>query len=152
MHKHRLLLKVNNILQDAIRAILADKAVVVSEYNIVIRGVSCELKLPSVIALKQYHKNPINTPTITRQKVFLRDNYRCQVKFCSFCFRVMHVLHGIITFDIAMILNLPIASVLPVRISGGISVAGSCFPSISRRQNGVDEYRNCLQGMQLQKR
>lgn len=59
----------------------AGKAVVVSEYaNIVVRSVSCELRLPSVIALKQFRKNPIEAvPSMTRRKVFIRDGFRCQV-------------------------------------------------------------------------
>lgn len=66
--------------QDSVRAVFADKAVVVSEYPISIRSVSYEMKLPSVIALKQFRKNPIElSPGMTRKKVFIRDSFKCQV-------------------------------------------------------------------------
>jgi len=67
--------------QDAVRAIFSNKAVVVSEYkNIMIRSVSYQLRLPSVIALKHYQRTPSDgIPTMTRRKVFLRDNFKCQV-------------------------------------------------------------------------
>lgn len=67
--------------QDAVRAIFSNKAIVVSEYkNIMIRSVSYQLRLPSVIALKHYQKTPSEgVPTMTRRKVFLRDNFKCQV-------------------------------------------------------------------------
>lgn len=64
--------------QDSLRAIFSDKAVVVSEYNIVIRSVSCSFKIPSVIALKDYRRKPNTSPQLTRQTVFIRDNYCCQ--------------------------------------------------------------------------
>lgn len=64
--------------QDALRALFNDKAVVVSEYNILIRSVSYALRLPSVIALKSYHKKPNNVPIMTRRYVFIRDGYKCQ--------------------------------------------------------------------------
>lgn len=64
--------------QDALRALFNDKAVVVSEYNILIRSVSYALRLPSVIALKSYQKKPNNTPVMTRRYVFIRDGYKCQ--------------------------------------------------------------------------
>ena len=66
--------------QDTIRAVLAGKVEVVSEYtNTVVRGVSFEVKLPSVVALKTYQRCYDPVPNLTRHKVFLRDGYRCQV-------------------------------------------------------------------------
>jgi hypothetical protein len=66
--------------QDSVRAVFSNKAVVVSEYNVVIRSVSCEIRLPSVIALKHFHRTPKeDTPSITRRKIFIRDNFKCQV-------------------------------------------------------------------------
>lgn len=67
--------------QDAVRAIFSNKAIVVSEYsNIMIRSVNYQLRLPSVIALKHYQRTPSEgVPTMTRRKVFLRDNFKCQV-------------------------------------------------------------------------
>ena len=66
--------------QDSVRAVFANKAVVVSEYPISIRSVSYEMKLPSVIALKQFRKSPTEVaPGMTRKKVFIRDGFKCQV-------------------------------------------------------------------------
>lgn len=63
--------------QDALRAILSEKAVVVNEYSTKVRSVSLEFTLPSVIALKHYHKVPDNTADFSRRNVFIRDNYKC---------------------------------------------------------------------------
>jgi 5-methylcytosine-specific restriction endonuclease McrA len=71
--------------QDALKAIFNDKAVVVSEYDLIIRSVSCEIAIPSVIALKSFYRKPESTPSMTREKVFLRDGYTCQ--YCSERFR-----------------------------------------------------------------
>ena len=65
--------------QDALRSVFSNKAVVVSEYNVLIRSVSCSFKIPSVIALKNYHKKPNNVPIMTRKYLFIRDGFRCQV-------------------------------------------------------------------------
>lgn len=71
--------------QDALKAIFNDKAIVVSEYDLTIRSVSCEFAIPSVIALKNYYRKPESTPTMTREKVFIRDGYTCQ--YCMERFR-----------------------------------------------------------------
>ena len=68
--------------QDTLRAVFSGKAVVVAEYShLLIRSVSCSLKLPSVIALKEYHKKPSISPVMTKRYVYIRDNFRCQVNF-----------------------------------------------------------------------
>eukprot|EP00597_Dinobryon_sp_UTEXLB2267_P008258 CAMPEP_0170085340 /NCGR_PEP_ID=MMETSP0019_2-20121128/20255_1 /TAXON_ID=98059 /ORGANISM="Dinobryon sp., Strain UTEXLB2267" /LENGTH=256 /DNA_ID=CAMNT_0010301767 /DNA_START=34 /DNA_END=807 /DNA_ORIENTATION=+ len=64
--------------QDALRAVFNEKAIVVAEYNLLIRSVSLTFNLPSVIALKTFHKKPNNVPVITRRYVYIRDGYRCQ--------------------------------------------------------------------------
>lgn len=70
--------------QDTLRAVFSGKAVVVAEYsNLLVRSVSCSFKLPSVIALKDYHKKPSNSPVMTKRYVFIRDNFRCQVSQVS---------------------------------------------------------------------
>ena len=63
--------------QDALRAILAGKAVVVSEYSTKVRSVSLEFTLPSVIALKHFHRVPDSIADFSRRNVFIRDNYKC---------------------------------------------------------------------------
>lgn len=66
--------------QDTLRAVFSGKAVVVAEYsNLLVRSVSCSFKLPSVIALKEYHKKPSSSPVMSKRYVFIRDNFRCQV-------------------------------------------------------------------------
>lgn len=64
--------------QDALRAIFNGKATVVSEYNVNVRSVSVQLRLPSVIALKTFRKLPPSVPMITRRNVYIRDNFKCQ--------------------------------------------------------------------------
>jgi len=65
--------------QDTLRAVFSGKAVVVAEYsNLLVRSVSCSFKLPSVIALKEYHKKPSSSPVMSKRYVFIRDNFRCQ--------------------------------------------------------------------------
>lgn len=62
--------------QDAIKAVFLDRVNVVSEYDTVIHSPSFELKLPSVISLKNYA--PMNrSPAFTRFNVFLRDHFTC---------------------------------------------------------------------------
>lgn len=63
--------------QDAIKAIFRDSVTVVSEYEQIVRSPSLELKLPSVLALKEY-VTPSKSPAFTRFNVFLRDKWECQ--------------------------------------------------------------------------
>ena len=77
---HTLLYTTHRHWQDSIRAVMAKKAIVVAEYDIAIRSPSYELRLPSVIALKQFRKNPEEAvPAMSRRKVFIRDGFKCQV-------------------------------------------------------------------------
>jgi 5-methylcytosine-specific restriction endonuclease McrA len=63
--------------QDAVKAIHLDKAFAVAEYDKVVRSPSCEIRLPSVIALRQYQKVDGGV-SFTRYNVFLRDRFHCQ--------------------------------------------------------------------------
>lgn len=63
--------------QDAIRAIFRDSVVVVSEYDRTVRSPTHEMKLPSVLALKEYVPAQPRPP-FTRFNVFLRDRWECQ--------------------------------------------------------------------------
>lgn len=61
----------------AVKAMFVDRVAVVSHYDRTIRSPSCELRLPSVVALKEYI--PQNRrPPFTRFNVFLRDHFTCQ--------------------------------------------------------------------------
>lgn len=77
--------------QDAVKAVFLDRVAVVSEYDEVIRSPSFRMKVPSVIALKEYAQ-PKPYPAFTRFNVFLRDKWMCQ--YCATKFRTSEL-----TFD-----------------------------------------------------
>ena len=63
--------------QDAVKAVFLDRVNIVSEYEDEVRSPTFSMKLPSVIALKQYV--PLSRrPAFTRFNVFLRDRFACQ--------------------------------------------------------------------------
>ena len=63
--------------QDAVKAVFMERVMTISEYDRVVRSPSFEMRLPSVIALKQFI--PLNKrPAFTRFNVFLRDMFACQ--------------------------------------------------------------------------
>ena len=69
--------------QDAVKAVFLSRVNVVSEYDNSVRSPSVEIRLPSVIALKEYV--PIKRrPAFTRFNVFLRDRFSCQ--YCGNAF------------------------------------------------------------------
>jgi 5-methylcytosine-specific restriction endonuclease McrA len=70
--------------QDSIKAVFLDRVNIVSEYDSVVRSPSTEIRLPSVIALKEYI-NLDRRPAFTRFNVFLRDSFLCQ--YCEHEFR-----------------------------------------------------------------
>lgn len=62
--------------KDAVRAICMDRVHIVAEYEKVVRSPSIELRLPSVLCLKNYIS--LNrSPVFTRFNVFLRDGFAC---------------------------------------------------------------------------
>lgn len=63
--------------QDTVKAIFLDRVAVVNHYDRVIRSPGFELKLPSVVALKQYIPQD-RRPPFTRFNLFLRDRFTCQ--------------------------------------------------------------------------
>ena len=63
--------------QDAVKAIFRDSVVVVSEYDQAVRSPTQEIRLPSVLALKEYVPSA-RKPAFTRFNVFLRDHFQCQ--------------------------------------------------------------------------
>ncbi len=63
--------------QDSVKAVFLERVNIVSEYEQTVSSPSCEIRLPSVISLKEYV--PLNRrPAFTRFNVFLRDGFRCQ--------------------------------------------------------------------------
>lgn len=77
--------------QEAVKAIFRDSVTVLSEYDRVVRSPACELKLPSVLALKEYVSTG-RKPAFTRFNVFLRDSWTCQ--YCTNVFKTSEL-----TFD-----------------------------------------------------
>ncbi len=78
--------------QDAVKAVFRESVTVISEYDdVTVHSPSLEIKLPSVLALKDY-VTPIKTPAFTRFNVFLRDRWECQ--YCEDTFHTKEL-----TFD-----------------------------------------------------
>ena len=69
---------------EAITTIYRDRAVVVEEWDEVFRSPSCEMRVPRVIALRNYAH--ISTdPKFCRRSILLRDRFKCQ--YCGNQFR-----------------------------------------------------------------
>lgn len=63
--------------QDSIKAVFLERVNIVSQYETVVRSPTSEIRLPSVISLKEFV--PLSRrPAFTRFNVFLRDRFRCQ--------------------------------------------------------------------------
>jgi 5-methylcytosine-specific restriction endonuclease McrA len=77
--------------QDAVKAVFLDRVSVISEYERIIHSPSFEMRLPSVIALKEYVP-AARRPAFTRFNVFLRDRFHCQ--YCGGDFAT-----NVLTFD-----------------------------------------------------
>lgn len=63
--------------QDSVKAAYLDRVNVVSEYDHVARSPTVELRLPSVVVLREYVK-PSRASAFTRFNLFLRDEFSCQ--------------------------------------------------------------------------
>ena len=63
--------------QDSIKSVFLNRVSIVNYYDRVVRSPSFSMKLPSVIALKDYIQ-PLRNPNFTRFNVFLRDKFSCQ--------------------------------------------------------------------------
>lgn len=62
--------------QDAVKAVFLDRVNVISHYDQAVHSPTLEMKIPSVIALKDYiPQNRI--PAFTRFNLFLRDGFKC---------------------------------------------------------------------------
>ena len=101
--------------QEAIKAAFLDRVNIIAEYDEVVRSPSMEIRIPSVVVLKDYVK-PQKRVAFTRFNLFLRDEFRCQ--YCG--------AKGDLTFD----------HVVP-RASGGITswenVVAACSPCNLRK-------------------
>ncbi|MEQ8195745.1 MAG: HNH endonuclease [Rhodospirillales bacterium] len=63
--------------QDTVKAVFLERVNVVSEYEKIVCSPSWEMRLPSVISLKEYVPMA-RRPAFTRYNVFLRDRFTCQ--------------------------------------------------------------------------
>ena len=63
--------------QNAVKSVFLDRVNVVSEYEREVHSPSLSIRLPSVIALKDYISLS-RRPAFTRFNVFLRDSFSCQ--------------------------------------------------------------------------
>ncbi|WP_156680167.1 HNH endonuclease [Sphingomonas profundi] len=63
--------------QTAIKAVFLERVDIVSHYEREVHSPTHVMKLPSVIALRQYVK-PSQHPAFTRFNLFLRDRFACQ--------------------------------------------------------------------------
>ena len=101
--------------QDAIKASYLERVDIIAEYDQTVRSPSTEIRIPSVIVLKDYVK-PQKRVAFTRFNLFLRDEFRCQ--YCGS--------KGDLTFD----------HVVP-RAKGGITswenVVAACSPCNLRK-------------------
>lgn len=129
--------------QDTLRAVFSGKAVVVAEYsNLLVRSVSCSFKLPSVIALKEYHKKPSSSPVMSKRYVFIRDNFRCQVIDTKAAVDTsLLILIGYV-FMFACV-------VLFGAVPSGAVVTRSCHSAMQRREAYLDKHRVLLPVLQL---
>ncbi len=74
--------------QDAIKAVWLDRVDIVAEYDQMVHSPSTQIRIPSVIVLKDFVK-PQKRVAFTRFNLFLRDEFRCQ--YCG--------ARGDLTFD-----------------------------------------------------
>ena len=63
--------------QDSVKAVFLDRVNIIAQYDRLVRSPTFEMKLPSVISLKEYVPQA-RRPAFTRFNVFLRDAFACQ--------------------------------------------------------------------------
>lgn len=106
--------------QDTVKAVFQDRVNIICYYDTMVRSPSFEMRLPSVISLKDFVP-AARTPAFTRFNVFLRDRFSCQ--YCGDRFPVHEL-----TFD----------HVVP-RSKGGRTtwenVVAACSPCNLRKAN-----------------
>ncbi len=69
--------------QESVKAVFLDRVNVVSEYDRFVHSPSSEIRLPSVISLRNYIPTS-RRPAFTRFNVFLRDGFAC--RYCGGAF------------------------------------------------------------------
>lgn len=114
--------------QTAIKAVFLERVDIVASYERAVHSPSLDMKIPSVIALRQYVK-PSEFPAFTRFNLFLRDRFACQ-----YCGSGQHL-----TFD----------HVVPRRLGGRTNwenIATACAPCNMKKGGRTPREA----GMQLQ--
>ena len=76
--------------QTAIKAVFLERVDIVASYEREVHSPSATMKLPSVIALRQFVK-PSAWPAFTRFNLFLRDSFSCQYCGCRHDLTFDHV-------------------------------------------------------------
>ena len=66
--------------QDTVKAVFLERVDILSEYDRTVHSPTFQMRLPSVIALRDYIATS-RYPAFTRFNVFLRDSFRCQ--YCA---------------------------------------------------------------------
>ena len=64
--------------QDAVKAVFLDRVSVLNEYEVEVHSPTLSMRLPGVIALKEYIAAARRAPAFIRFNVFLRDRFECQ--------------------------------------------------------------------------
>lgn len=113
--------------QDAVKAAWLNRVDIIAEYDEVARSPSMEIRIPSVVVLRDYVK-PQKKVAFTRFNLFLRDEFSCQ--YCSAT--------GDLTFD----------HVVP-RAAGGVTswenVVAACSPcNLAKGSKSLREARMSL--------
>jgi len=62
--------------QDVVKAVFLERVDVIAEYDYLVRSPSFEMRLPSVIALREFIRQD-RPPAFTRFNLFLRDGFAC---------------------------------------------------------------------------
>lgn len=62
--------------QEVVKAVFLERVEVIAEYDYFVRSPSFEMRLPSVIALREFVRQD-RPPAFTRFNVFLRDGFKC---------------------------------------------------------------------------
>ncbi len=62
--------------QEAVKAVFLERVDVVAQYDFTVHSPSFEMRVPSVIALREYVKQD-RAPAFTRFNLFLRDGFQC---------------------------------------------------------------------------
>src|SRR5690606_16441590 len=63
--------------KDAVTALILNRVCLVAEYDHVVRSPSITMRVPSVVALKQYQRLD-GWPAFTRFNIYCRDKWLCQ--------------------------------------------------------------------------